>query len=107
MTAEEKIRFNKHKEINGVGYTKYDNYDAVEVPNTVGIPSDFDGVMGVPVSFLGKYNPDQFEIIGMAASAGYDPSIVGIPFIGEKDASPLINGKNTFARVFIRHEKVS
>jgi hypothetical protein len=59
--------------------------------------------MGVPITFLDKYSPDQFEIMGMAASAGYDPEIVGIPFLGEKDGRPLINGKNTYARIFIRH----
>lgn len=51
-------------------YKKYDNYDAIEVPLTDMIPSDYDGVMGVPVSFLNKYNPDQFEIIGATESEG-------------------------------------
>ena len=43
-------------------YDKYDNYDAIEVPYTDSIPSDYDGVMGVPISFLGKYCPEQFVI---------------------------------------------
>jgi hypothetical protein len=47
-------------------YPTYDNYDAIEVDRTVEIPADYDGVMGVPITFLGKYNPDQFEIVGMA-----------------------------------------
>jgi hypothetical protein len=46
-------------------YDKYDNYDAIEVPFTDSIPSDYDGIMGVPISFLDKYSPDQFEILGM------------------------------------------
>ena len=58
--------------------------------------------MGVPITFLDKYNPEQFEILGLAASAGYRPEIVGIEFVGEKDARPLINNKNTYARVFIK-----
>ena len=64
MTMADNIKFSKHKEIRGIGYKKYDNYDAIEVPFTDAIPSDFKGVMGVPISFLDKYNPDQFEIIG-------------------------------------------
>lgn len=105
MTEAENTRFSKHKQVQGKGYTQYDNYDAIEVPFTVAIPSDFKGVMGVLVSFLGKHNPDQFEIVGMVASAGYDPKIVGIPFIGVKDARPLVDGKNIYARVLIKHKK--
>jgi hypothetical protein len=65
MTKEDNLRFSKHKEIKGkAAYDCYDNYDAIEVPFTDAIPSDYGGVMGVPVSFLDKYNPDQFEIVG-------------------------------------------
>jgi hypothetical protein len=101
MTQADNIRFGRSG-VKEVGYQKYDNYDAIEVPYTESIPSDYEGVMGVPISFMDKYNPDQFEILGMSASAGYSRAIVGIPFIGERDARPLINGKNTYARVFIR-----
>jgi hypothetical protein len=102
MTKADNIKFSKHKEVRGVGYQTYDNYDAIEVPFTDAIPSDHKGVMGVPITFLTKYNPDQFEILGMAASS-YDPKIVGIPFRGEKDGRPLVRGKNTYARIFLRH----
>jgi hypothetical protein len=86
-------------------YPKYDNYDAVEVSKTIEIPGDYDGVMGVPITFLDKYNPEQFEILGMSASAGYDAEIVGIPkYEGFKDARPLIKGKNTYARILIRRK---
>ena len=64
MTKADNKRFSKHKEIKGIGYQKYDNYDAIEVPFTDAIPSDHKGVMGVPITFLDKYNPEQFEIIG-------------------------------------------
>ena len=64
MTANDNKKFSKHKEINGVGYQKYDNFDAIEIPFTDAIPSDFVGVMGVPISFLSKYSPEQFEIVG-------------------------------------------
>ncbi len=66
MTMEDNLKFSKHKQIRGkASYDRYDNYDAIEVPFTDAIPSDYDGVMGVPISFLDKYNPEQFEIMGM------------------------------------------
>jgi hypothetical protein len=66
MTMEDNLRYSKHKEIRGKkSYNRYDNYDAIEVPYTDAIPSDYDGVMGVPISFLDKYSPEQFEIVGM------------------------------------------
>lgn len=83
-------------------YPKYDNYDAINVDKTADIPCNYDGVMGVPITFMDKYNPDQFEILGMESSAGYNPQIVGIPRLKEGDARPSINGKTTYARIFIR-----
>lgn len=68
MTMEENLKYSKHKEIKGKkAYDKYDNYDAIEVPFTDAIPSDYQGVMGVPISFLDKYNPDQFDIVGLTS----------------------------------------
>ena len=64
MTMEDNIIYSKHKEIRGNGYIHYDNYDAIDVPFTDAIPIDYDGVMGVPITFLDKYCPEQFEIIG-------------------------------------------
>ena len=87
-------------------YPKYDNYNAINVDKTKDIPMDYKRVIGVPITFIDKYNPDQFEILGMSASAGYDKEIVGIPFMGEKDARPLISGKNTYARIFIKNKKI-
>lgn len=87
-------------------YPKYDNYDAIEVSKTIDIPINFEGVMGVPITFLDKFNPQQFEIKGLSASAGYDADIVGIPFLGEKDARPLLNGKNIYARLFIKNKRL-
>ena len=63
MTMEDNLIYGS-KKVRSAGYPKYDNYDAIEVSETKGIPSDYAGVMGVPISFLDKYNPDQFEIIG-------------------------------------------
>ena len=65
MTEAENIRFSKHKEIKGIGYQKYENYDAIEVNYCDAIPSDYDGVMGVYSTFFDKYCPEQFEIVGM------------------------------------------
>lgn len=65
MTMEDNLKFSKHKELKGrTSYIHYANYDAIDVPYTDAIPSDYDGIMGVPVSFLDKYCPEQFEIIG-------------------------------------------
>lgn len=64
MTKEQNIKFSKHKEIKESGYQQYDNYNAIEVPFFDAIPSDYTGVMGVPISFLDKYNPEQFDILG-------------------------------------------
>lgn len=66
MTMEDNILYSKHKEIKGKGYTRYENYDAIDVPFYDAIPSDYNGLMGVPRSFLDKFCPDQFEIIGNA-----------------------------------------
>jgi hypothetical protein len=63
MSMADNIRFSRHKDLKGVEYQRYDNFDAIEVPYVDAIPNDYDGVMGVPVTFLDKYNPDQFEIL--------------------------------------------
>ena len=92
-TMAHNLKFNKKlkkKLINNYGqekenlyYPKYDNYDAIEVPVTKCIPSDYDGVMGVPISFLDKYCPEQFEIV-------------------KKINNCTINGKHTYVRILIR-----
>lgn len=64
MSMEDNIKFSKHKEIRGVGYQRYFNFEeAIEVPFVDAIPSDYNGIMGVPITFLDRYNPDQFHII--------------------------------------------
>lgn len=65
MTEKDNLRFNKA--LKGSGYRKYDNYDAIEVPRVDAIPSDYKGIMGVPITFLSKYSPSQFEIIWQAS----------------------------------------
>jgi hypothetical protein len=72
MSMSDNKKFSKHKEVSGIGYKKYDNYDAIEVPFSDAIPSDYSGVMGVPITFLDKYSPDQFEILGATQRGCHD-----------------------------------
>ena len=69
MTMADNLKFSKHKELRGKdAYDRYANYDAIEVPFTDAIPNDYEGAMGVPITFLDKYSPDQFEILGSSMS---------------------------------------
>ena len=103
MTKEENLKYSKHKELKGKkAYEKFDNYAAIQVPFTDAIPSDYEGVMGVPISFLDKYSPDQFEIIGLVA--GNIKGLAGITSSTGKDG-PYINGKLKYGRIFIKHKK--
>ena len=72
MSTADNKKFSRHKEVQGVGYQRYDNYDAIDVGFVDAIPSDHDGVMGVPITFLDKYNPDQFEILGATQRGCHD-----------------------------------
>ncbi len=72
MTMAENEKFSRHRELRESGYLRYDNYDAIEVGFTDAIPSDYEGVMGVPITFLDKYNPDQFEILGATQRGCHD-----------------------------------
>ena len=65
MSMEDNLRFSRHKDLRGSRYLTYDNYDAIDVSYIDAIPGDYDGVMGVPITFLDKYNPDQFEILSL------------------------------------------
>ena len=85
-------------------YKKYDNYDAIEVSKTCEIPMDYDGVMGVPITFLHKYDPNQFEIIGMAEDNGKGMSGKESKWDG-LNPHCVINGKNMYKRIFIRHKR--
>lgn len=64
MTMEDNFLYSKHKDVRGKSYVHYENYDAIDVPYTDAIPDDYEGLMGVPISFLDRYCPEQFEIIG-------------------------------------------
>lgn len=69
MSMSDNLRYSRHKDLKENGYFRYYNYDGIDVPYVDAIPDDFDGVMGVPTSFLDKYNPDQFEIVDNGAYA--------------------------------------
>lgn len=75
MTEADNIKFSKHKEVRGLGYRRYANYDAIEVPFTDAIPSDHAGLIGVPITFLDKYNPEQFEILGISKAWDQDSGL--------------------------------
>lgn len=104
MTMADNLRFSRHKEIKGKeAYDRYDNYDAIEVPFTDAIPSDYDGVMGVPISFLDKYSPEQFEIVGGTAN-GQVPNEFKIGNFKVHN-NPISNGRKIYQRILIRHQK--
>lgn len=91
MTMEENIMYSKHKDIRGKGYVHYDNYDAIEVPYTDAIPSDYDGAMGVPITFLDKYCPDQFEILGSFNNSRIEEKLIE-NYVLSSDTPTIING---------------
>jgi hypothetical protein len=94
-----------YKTYNPQEFPKYDNYDAIEVSNTARIPKDYGGVMGVPVTFVNKYNPDQFEIIGATESEGTGFSS-GLWNPDSGVAQAAINGKRVYKRLFIRNKRL-
>ncbi len=77
-------------------YPNYDNYDGINVNTYIEIPCDYSGVMGVPVTFLDKYNPDQFEIVGAMTTTKVDDYNYGYPYV---------NGVKLYARILIRNKK--
>ena len=100
MTMADNLKFNK-KLKGQTEYYHYDNYDAVEIPFTELIPSDYEGIMGVPISFIDKYCPEQFEILGATESEGKGFSN-GLWKEDSKVAQPLVNGQRVYKRIFIR-----
>jgi len=113
MSLSDNIKYSKHKEVKGIGYKQYDNYDAIEIPYTDAIPSDYKKMMGVPISFLDKYCPEQFEIVGIAKRGAGDPKLKSkvytkddYPNYSDLNAGPAIMDKkgilhNTYPRILI------
>lgn len=103
MTMADNLKFNKRKEFKGkTDYDHYDNYDAIEVPFVSAIPADYKGYMGVPITFLDKYCPEQFEILGATESEGKGFSN-GIWTGGV--AQPTVNHERIYKRIFIRKKQ--
>lgn len=113
MSMKDNLKFSKHKEIKGKStYDHYENYDAIDVSFTDAIPSDYDGIMGVPISFLDKFNPDQFEIIWQASGntrASAPPEVLErlkyTPHPEDRGGCAIVNGKRTYDRILIIHKR--
>ncbi len=84
-------------------FPRYDNYDAIEVSKTADIPYDYDGAMGVPITFMDKYNPEQFELIGCSDN-GAVANEYKLPHF-KRHNEPYIDGKKVYKRIFIRRRK--
>ena len=104
MSMSDNIKYSKHKDIKNIEYQNYVNYDAIEVPHTDSIPKDYDGIMGVPITFLDKYNPEQFEIIalGIVGSCEFknDNKMEILDKNGKPTGKYTTNAKGTLYRVF-------
>ena len=113
MTMADNLKFSRHKDLRGrKEYQHYDNYDAIEVPYTDAIPSDYTGPMGVPISFLDKYCPEQFRLLGITDRGNeygiktreYTPE--DTPHFGDlnRRGAIMVDGelKSTYARILIQ-----
>ena len=88
-----------YKKYNPEIYQKYDNYNAINVDKTKDIPCDYDGFMGVPITFLDKYNPNQFELIGIMNTGEENP---GIRYENTPHGRPIVNGQEKYLRLLIK-----
>jgi hypothetical protein len=122
MSMADNLRYNRKLEAKAA-YDRYANYDAIEVPFVDAIPSDYDGAMGVPITFLDKYNPDQFEVLGRSENEdlyGLKTRVYTTKecqeayrrLFGKKgtydmNATPVLDGRKVYQRLFIRHRRPS
>lgn len=116
MSMKDNVRYGKHKEICERGYIHYENYNAIDVPYSDAIPDDYEGIMGVPKTFVDKYCPEQFEIIGIAEGdsgkeLGLKPFDRGLkklnPSLRDGQLYYMIDGKpeKPYARILIRKKQ--
>ena len=111
MTMADNLKFSRHKQIKGKeSYEKYENYEAINIPFTDSIPSDYDGVMGVPITFLDKYCPEQFEIIWQASgntrASAPKEVLKRLKYEihpDDRGGCSIVNGKRTYGRILIKH----
>jgi hypothetical protein len=103
---EDMILYKKYTEEE---YPNYSNYNAIEVPKVADIPMDYDGVMGVPITFVDKYNPDQFEIIGQTHSGDTSPEVEALRKDPDHRHRGIVSGekKEKYARILIKSKKVT
>ena len=83
-------------------YPKYDNYNAINIDKTKEIPIDYDGYMGVPITFMDKYNPKQFDLVGIMNTGEKN---IGIRYDRTPHGRPLVNGKEKYLRIIIKHKR--
>ena len=115
-TMEHNLKFNRKlkkkfdQEYSKNEYPHYDNYDAIEVPIVEAVPSDYDGVMGVPITFFDKYNPDQFDVIGFW-NTGTAGEAIGASYCDAISAGkqiswngPTVHGQTKYFRILIRNK---
>lgn len=129
MSLKDNLKFSKHKQVRGKdSYNRYVNYDAIEVPYIDAIPSDYEGAMGVPITFLDRYNPQQFEILGTSDNGIVDEKFKITPGLSSsfvhdyydsggtgsyKEGNPTAGyyedgvAKMAYKRIFIRHSRDS
>lgn len=103
LKFNKKLRKKLEKDYGKIEYPHYDNYNAIEVPFTMCIPSDYEGTMGVPITFLDKYNPEQFEIVGITAN-GLVPNEYKLPWF-EKHNNPFIEKKAVYQRILVQQKE--
>ena len=109
MSMKDNLRFSKHKEIRDNGYIRYINYDAIDVPHVDAIPDDYSGKMGIPATFLDKYCPEQFEIIGIGTGDSAKELGIKKNYRGRTDLyyiNPTTNKPTCpFSRIIIRKKQ--
>jgi hypothetical protein len=111
MTMSDNLKFSKHKEIKGKkSYEKYENYNGIDIPFTDAIPSDYDGIMGVPITFLDKYSPEQFEIIWQASgntrASAPEEVLKRLKYRihpEDRGGCTIVDGNRTYGRILIQH----
>ena len=103
IKRNEELVLTKNYDINI--YPNYENYKAIEVDKIANIPSDYFEVMGVPITFLDKYNPNQFEILGHTSSSDISDAVEELRTDSKHRNRGLINGKEKYDRVLIRRKK--
>lgn len=107
LSTHDVFKFANIKDLRGkTRFDHYDNYGAIEIPRINAIPGDYDGVMGVPITYLDKYCPEQFEILGMAAgnsrACGFYYNVPYTPHSEDRGGCGIVNGQRVFSRIFIK-----